>query len=251
MIKKLYILILIPLLFTACESTRSSSSSTSNSELVTIPLSIYQKVYKTTQDIYIQGDYVYITTDGVPDHNSPYFINNSYDDSRYETNDDITFDQNPNNILAQTYTFKLPHTPQSASVKQATSLGAMGVALNGVPFFNQYAGPNNQPLTNEIFSFDQYNGHPAPGGSYHYHIEPLSITASSRSILVGFLLDGYPVYGPIENGIELTSDDLDEYHGHEHITPDFDEAIYHYHITADDPYINGSGFYGTPGQVTQ
>ena len=35
---------------------------------VTIPLSLYQKIYKTTSDIYIENDFVYINTDGVPDH---------------------------------------------------------------------------------------------------------------------------------------------------------------------------------------
>jgi hypothetical protein len=33
------------------------------------------------------------------------------------------------------------------------------MAIDGVPFFNQYAGPN-QPLTNEMQSFDQGWGHP-------------------------------------------------------------------------------------------
>ena len=67
---------------------------------------------------------------------------------------------------------------------------------------------------------------------------------------MGFLLDGYPVYGPKENGKDLRSSDLDEYHGHIHETKDFPNGIYHYHITNDDPYINGSGYYGIPGTVT-
>jgi hypothetical protein len=43
---------------------------------------------------------------------------------------------------------------------------------------------------------------------------------------------------------------LDDLHGHYGVTGDFPGGIYHYHITADDPYINGSGFYGTAGTVT-
>ena len=43
----------------------------------------------------------------------------------------------------------------------------------------------------------------------------------------------------------------DEYHGHSHVTSDFPDGIYHYHTTADDPYLNGSGYYGTPGTVSQ
>ena len=35
------------------------------------------------------------------------------------------------------------------------------------------------------------------------------------------------------------------------ITSEFPEGIYHYHVTPDDPYINGSGFYGVPGTVNE
>jgi hypothetical protein len=55
-------------------------------------------------------------------------------------------------------------------------------------------------LTNEINSFDQYNGHPQMQGGYHYHIEPTYLTAQNgKHVLLGFLLDGFPVYGPLEN----------------------------------------------------
>ena len=66
---------------------------------------------------------------------------------------------------------------------------------------------------------------------------------------IGLLLDGFPVYGPIENNQTIRSLDLDEYHGHSHATKDFPGGIYHYHITSDDPYIIGSGYYGNPGTV--
>ena len=55
----------------------------------------------------------------------------------------------------------------------------------------------------------------------------------------------------IENGAAITNANLDAYHGHTHATADFPNGIYHYHITSADPYINGSGFYGTPGTVSQ
>jgi hypothetical protein len=64
-------------------------------------------------------------------------------------------------------------------------------------------------------------------------------------------LDGFPVYGPTENGKLLTSADLDAYHGHTTVTADFPNGIYHYHFTADYPYLNGNGFYGTSGTVSQ
>jgi hypothetical protein len=74
---------------------------------------------------------------------------------------------------------------------------------------------------------------------------------SSKSSLVGFLLDGYPVYGPEENGAVVTNANLDSYHGHTSATADFPSGTYHYHTTDTDPYINGSKFYGVAGTITQ
>jgi hypothetical protein len=88
---------------------------------------------------------------------------------------------------------------------------------------------------------------------YHYHVEPYALTtANGKNSLIGYLLDGFPVYGPLENGVTITtlSGMLDTYHGHIHATADYPGGIYHYHITADAPYINGTGFYGTAGTVT-
>jgi len=124
------------------------------------------------------------------------------------------------------------------------------VALNGVPLFNQYAA-NYQPLGVEINSFDQYNGHPQQTGQYHYHVEPLWLTRNSKEALIGVLLDGYPVYGPMENGAPVSTASLDAAHGHVGVTAEFPQGIYHYHTTGDAPYINGSGFAGQPGTVSQ
>jgi hypothetical protein len=97
---------------------------------------------------------------------------------------------------------------------------------------------------------DQYNGHPQQQGEYHYHLEPLWLTANyTKSSLLGFLLDGFPVYGPMENGVLIQNANLDAYHGHTSPTADYPNGIYHYHITSTDPYLNGNGFYGTPGTI--
>ena len=72
----------------------------------------------------------------------------------------------------------------------------------------------------------------------------------AKSALMGFLLDGFPVYGPKETDNSDPAG-LDVYHGHTHVTTDYPAGIYHYHITTASPYLNGNGFYGTPGTVTQ
>jgi hypothetical protein len=215
---------------------------------------VFNKIYGATS-ISSDGTYVTIKTNGVPDHSSPYYVSGN---SLYEAYNGTTFGgnvfkKNPNTISTQTLTFKIPVRPAAASSHIATSLGPIGVALNGVPLYNQYAGPNNQQLTSEIASFDKYYGHPQATGQYHYHVEPLYLTTvkSTKSGLMGFLLDGFPVYGPEEDGHTIVSSELDAYHGHTHATVDFPEGIYHYHFTADAPYLNGNGYFGTPGTVSQ
>jgi len=216
---------------------------------------VYAKIYGAS-NITNAGGFITITTNGTPDHKSVYYPTShaQYEAFSGTTFGGYTFAKNPNTIAAQSLTFKIPTNPTVASVHAATPLGPIGVSLNGVPFYNQYAGPNNQALTNEIASFDKYYGHPQQTGQYHYHVEPVYLTTvkTTKSGLLGFLLDGFPVYGPQEeNGTLVTSSMLDVYHGHTHATIDFPNGIYHYHFTSDAPYLNGNGFYGTPGTVTQ
>ncbi|MBT4825721.1 MAG: YHYH protein [Flavobacteriaceae bacterium] len=242
---------LMLILLVSC-SKNTDTEETNNSSDVgdeQIP-EVYNKIYAASK-IYMDGEYVVVEVSGAPDHKSPYYASNHELYEAYSgSNQD--YKKNPNSISSFDFVFKIPSNPKEASSKTPTPLGSIGVALNGVSFFNQYAGPNNQPLTNEINSFDQYGGHPTGQKVYHYHLEPYYLTTKQGDdALLGFLLDGFPVYGPVENGERVTNSDLDEYHGHSHQTDDYPDGIYHYHITDADPYINGNGYFGTPGTVTQ
>nr|WP_299383423.1 YHYH protein [Allomuricauda sp.] len=198
----------------------------------------------------IDGDNVIFTTTNLPNHKSPYW-DTGHELYEAYNGDNPSFRLNPNRISEQNIVFTIPLNPSAASTNEATPLGPIGISRNGVVFFNQYAGPD-QPLTNEIDSFDQYLGHPQNSGVYHYHIEPTFLTGEfGLDAFLGLLSDGFPVYGPLEDGETITNDDLDEFHGHNHATEEFPEGIYHYHITDTDPYLNGNGFYGTPGNVSQ
>jgi hypothetical protein len=198
----------------------------------------------------ISGDNVIFTTADLPDHGSPYWDqSNDLYEAYNGTNDN--FNLNPNTIEEKNIVFTIPLKPAAAANKEATGLGPIGISRNGVVFFNQYAGPNNQPLTSEINSFDQGAGHPTGTSTYHYHVEPLFLTAGfGANAFLGLLSDGFPVYGPIENDVAVSNDDLDDFHGHIGVTADFPDGIYHYHITDADPYINGNGYYGTPGNIS-
>jgi len=246
----------IPLLsliiLSACSKDSGTSTTNTTTNNATVP-EVYKKIYGASS-ITSDGTYITIKSNGLPDHKSSYYATTNvlYDNFSGTTFGGYNFVKNPNSIAEKVYVFKIPADPKVATNHMATQLGAIGVSLNGVPFFNQYAGPM-QPLTGEVVSFDRYWGHPAPTGQYHYHVEPLYLTTVkvTKTSLLGFLLDGFPVYGPEENGALVDNTKLDAYHGHTGVTADYPNGIYHYHITSTDPYINGSGFYGTPGTVSQ
>lgn len=238
------------LLFLFTVSLSCKKDDTDDSE-IPVP-DVYKKIYGAS-DMYVEGDYVVIKSNALPDHKSPYYQGTTWASTKYEAYNGTNpnYATNPNRIAQFSLTFKIPLNPAVASSHQATPGGPIGISLNGVPFFNQYAAMM-APLTGEINSFDQYNGHPQQQGQYHYHIEPLYLTAQKgKNSLLGFLLDGFPVYGPLEGSSTIVSSGLDAYHGHFGVTADYPNGIYHYHTTADAPYINGNGYYGTPGTVSQ
>ena len=242
---------LVVAMVVACDATSPTATTDGPSSPPTVPAGApaWASALGNGVTIAIDGDNVVVTTLGVPDHKSPYFATNN---AKYEAynGSNARFSLNPNRISESRMVFRIPITPRRQATPSATPLGAIGVAINGVAIFNQYAGPN-QPLTGEIDSFDQYAGHPQQMGTYHYHVEPVWLTRASREALVGVLLDGYPVYGPMESGKLVTSSDLDGAHGHTTATREYPAGVYHYHTTGDAPYINGSGFAGVPGTVAR
>jgi len=246
--KNQHLLITLTLLFFACGSDDTSVDDMDDDVSTEVP-ELFQR-FTDNVSVSVDGDFIVIVTDDVPNHPSPYFETSNALYEAYNGNNS-NFRLNPNRISSQNITFRIPLNPTEATNKEATALGAMGVSLNGVVFFNQYAGPNNQPLTSEIDSFDQYLGHPQQAGVYHYHQEPTYLTSTlGTNALIGWLLDGFPVYGPVEDGTRVNNSDLDDYHGHSHATTEYPNGIYHYHITDADPYINGNGFFGVAGTVS-
>lgn len=200
--------------------------------------------------IVIGDNDITITSKDEPNHKSMYYENSHPLYEPYNEPNNPDFKKNPNRIVTQNIVMKIPRFPKSASNHRATAMGPMGIAINSVALFNQSAAPGDDIL-DELNTFDQYEGHPQQQGMYHYHTEPVYITEiEGDDAFIGFLLDGFPVYGPVENGKRLTNADLDDFHGHTSPTADFPDGIYHYHITDELPWINGDGYYGTPGTVT-
>ncbi|MFI1743746.1 YHYH protein [Thalassobellus sediminis] len=252
--KIIFLLTIFVFIFIAC-SNEDDSNLMENEDIETVVdtdydiTSILSKFEGTGLSYAVNGNTVTFTTQDLPNHTSPYWPTDNPLHADYNgTNSN--FRLNPNRITTQNIVFTITLNPKEAANKEATPMGPIGISRNGVVFFNQYAA-GGSPLTNEIDSFDQYLGHPAGQDNYHYHIEPTFLTEQfGEDAFLGLLADGFPVYGPKENGATITNADLDAYHGHTGVTADFPNGIYHYHITSEDPYLNGNGYFGTPGNIT-
>ncbi|WP_298880137.1 YHYH protein [uncultured Polaribacter sp.] len=232
---------------TISEEEEEVTEPTATSYNITPILKMFDNIDAVTYSV--NGNTVTFTTTDLPNHTSPYWDSLHPLYEAY-TGTNSNWRKNPNSIGEQNITFTISLTPKEAEIKSNTPMGPIGISRNGVVFFNQYAA-GGAALTNEIDSFDQWLGHPA-GTQYHYHIEPTFLTKEfGKSAFLGLLSDGFPVYGPEENGSTITSSDLDDYHGHTSATADFPDGIYHYHITSDAPYLNGNGFFGTAGTITR
>lgn len=252
--KNLFLLpVLLVLIFIACSNGDDSEVHQEDEQPTNTDYDIsgiLSKFAGTGLSYAVNGNTVTFTTQDLPNHTSPYWPETNPLHEDYNGNNS-QFNLNPNRIAAQNIVFTITLNPEEATNKQATPMGPIGIARNGVVFFNQYAA-GGSPLTNEINSFDQYLGHPAGQDNYHYHIEPTFLTQEfGENAFLGLLSDGFPVYGPVEDGETIINADLDNYHGHFGATADFPDGIYHYHITNEDPYLNGNGFFGTPGNVSR
>ena len=117
---------------------------------------------------------------------------------------------NPSTASEQSRVFKIPRSPQPATNHVDTPLGPIGVFTNGVAMFNardarSYQNQNvwNQnAVVAEAMGFDNCLGHPQLTGMYHHHQVPVCLRAElgdngiDHSPILGWALDGYPIYGP-------------------------------------------------------
>jgi len=169
-----------------------------------------------------------------------------------------SLDGNPNYIQEQDSTWSIPlaprETPRHVAMKdqnnnnRALPMGPIGIAVNGVVFFNPFDHLLNEDA---MWRLDRCCGHPAPNSMYHYHKYPVCVKSpwsdegSDHSPLIGFAFDGFPVYGPYEARGELAKDSktnpLNEFNVHQ----DADRG-WHYHVTPGQfPHIIG-GYWGEP-----
>jgi hypothetical protein len=123
---------------------------------------------------------------------------------------------NPNQIATIEETYRIPLTPENNTNATDTSLGTVGMALNGIPVYNPFEDANETAAYGRIFS--GCCGHPQISGAYHYHKYPTCLRLikdiwksekekcdeldallvdGGHSPLLGFAVDGWPIYGPV------------------------------------------------------
>lgn len=197
--------------------------------------------------VQLQGNQRVLMGNNLPSHGTGEFPIRQ-DDPVYR------YDRNPNSIAAQDLIVTLPANPQEAATPSCVPMGAIGYALTGATIFNALDAAGLDAPAHEVQ--DRCGGHPAMMGDYHYHSVSDCVSheqAGKHSELVGYMLDGFGLYGPHgEHGEELSNADLDACHGHTHmVTWDGQpRRMYHYHATRGFPYTVGC-FKGTPIQTAQ
>ncbi|MDZ4851501.1 MAG: YHYH protein [Pirellulaceae bacterium] len=174
---------------------------------------------------------IIIDSQGYPNHPTAVFPNSG----------------NPNSIRVQSFHFRIPLEPKLAESITRLPMGTIGMALNGVVFFNPFemAGMNAVEGYSEVW-LDSCCGHPQQSGVYHYHKypscvkSPFSDDGKQHSPIIGFAFDGFPLYGPYEEA-EIMAKDLKGDHALDVCNGHRDEQRgYHYHVTPNSfPYILG------------
>ncbi len=189
---------------------------------------------------------VILKSNGTPDHVTPYWgVGHAMYEAQLPGHT-----VNPGSLQAQNFTMTIPVSPAIASTHEETALGPIGMALNGVAIFNDREGGNVPLDPGVLLSFDRGGAHSGPGGLYHYHVSG-DFTTLNDAKLIGFLRDGFPIYGRKDTtGVYPT---LDVYGGHFGPTQNYPAGIYHYHTSnvnyqSSGVYILKAGaYYGTKG----
>lgn len=159
--------------------------------------------------------------------------------------------------------YLIPVTPHDLSTPNIIqTVEQLGVSLQGVPLkgyppavIGGGPGGGGPGGGSDVLmpALDACGGHHDPFGYYHWHLianstntllSDLNITAVSctsfpqdNSGLMGFAMDGYPIYGQFDAGNTVPSG-LDACNGHVGPTAEYPAGVYHYHaLQGDAPNI--------------
>ncbi|MEX6505239.1 YHYH protein [Jiella sp. M17.18] len=149
------------------------------------------------------------------------------------------YDRNPNSIQARSVDLDLPVHPVRARSPGCLPMGMIGVTVTGVAIYSAVDDGGRDAAAHEIQ--DRCDGHPERTGRYHYHSASPCLPGARNNRLVGWALDGYPIFGMRDKrGKTLTNSDLDACHGRaETVKVGRLTYDYAYRLTAEYPYTIG------------
>lgn len=245
--KKPDLIFLVTLVFVilSCSDDDESTTSSNGETLTELPQA-FGVFDSDNTSIILDGSEIIIETNGLPNHESPYWSSTNArmgtpavasDHPLFVEPTVTSYDQMaPGNIddFNGSYTLTIPAVPQLANTSSATGLGAIGVAVSGAVIYNDQEGPN-VPLDNAANSLDFNGAHTGPQ-SFHYHLEPVTFSNDDDN-LVGIISDGFFLYGRKCASTGDYPTDLDASGGHLSSTKYSDEDEYHYHIQ-NELYLN-------------
>lgn len=196
-----------------------------------------------------------LETDGwnIVDANNDVFVR--YTSEQFPPNSDTSYCLQLPYDPDLTFTYTIPTSPIAAtSAVTLDEFDRIGLTLDGTSIIAEvpsavYGPSGNLSQQINFPSLDPCGGHPDNSGDYHLHFIPQvmnqilsenSITDVSCTLfnqvsdvtLVGFALDGYPIYAYAE-----IPNDLDDCHGRTAVTTEYPNGIYHYVATTDLPNV--------------
>jgi hypothetical protein len=171
-------------------------------------------------------------------------------------------------LTDQHYDYTLAQKPRYSKTVTAANQGPIGVLLDGAALYNPYEANHATVATSDNFTvtsngvtasfLDSCDGHPGPGGQYHYHGLPsclvsdvggatasvVPVTSSSgsattgvdetnattkRPIILGFAFDGFGIYDNVAmSGAVVAVSALDACNGIFSPVPGYRHGVYHY-----------------------
>lgn len=149
----------------------------------------YKSIRYDVQEVFYSDDNVFIQSTGIPEYLT-------------------TIDAWKPSVINQMWSFEIPRTLTTKTDKTSTRFGSIGVLINGVPLFNFKNGQSFKGLKiwndNTVISlkslYDNHNGIVTPNGEYVHTHSPISLydelNTTEHSPLLGYALDGCPIYGP-------------------------------------------------------
>lgn len=172
--------------------------------------------YAGVQGVYSSSNWVYIQTSGLGQHVMGPWLNGAF----------------PNLPKNQNVLYRIPRWPTPHTATNLTGLGAIGYFVDGVAMFDsrdafywngttEVTGTgswNREAYKNEGVTFDPGYAHQEKTGTHHYHANPVALryllgdhvdfdvsaktysestnVVTKHSPILGWVRDGYPVYGP-------------------------------------------------------